>query len=107
MNLFHRLHAFGDFAERGESLLIQECVVAEIYEELRGARVGAGGGEGDGAGAIGFFDGIIFEVGGSPGVIHFGMRAEAELDDEAGNYAEKSGAVEVAVLYEIVKAVGT
>jgi hypothetical protein len=75
VNFFYRLHAFCYFAEGRESLLIQKRVIAEIYEELRGAGVGAGGGEGDGAGAIRFLDGIVFKIGSSPSVIHFGVGA--------------------------------
>jgi hypothetical protein len=86
-------------------LPVQSCVVAEIYEQLRGARIWSGGGEGDRAGAIRFFDWIVFEIGAAPGVIYLGMSAEAELNDEIGDDAKESGAIEEIMFGEIVETV--
>ena len=86
-------------------MAIETCVIAKIYEQLRGARVWSGGGEGDRAGAIRFLDRIVFEIGAAPGVIYLGMSAEAELNDEIGDDAKERGAIEEIVLGEIVETV--
>jgi len=73
---------------------------------LRGAGVGAGGGEDEGAAPVGLVVGIVGDGGFFPGGVDGGIGTEAELDDEVREDAKEAGVVEIVVLDKIVKAVG-
>src|SRR5580704_17179021 len=66
VDLFHDVHARGDFAKRGEALTVESRIVLEVDEHLRGAGVGTGGGKGDVAGLVALFDRIVRQVRSSP-----------------------------------------
>jgi hypothetical protein len=104
---FDDFHAVGvDGAKGGEAGFVEEGVVLEIDEDLRGAGVRAGGGEDDGALFVGLSDGIVFEFGLFPDGADGGIRADAELRDEIGDGAEDDGVVVEVMLHEIVEAIG-
>jgi hypothetical protein len=88
-----------------EALRVEEAIVSEIDEELRGAGVGAGSGEDDGAALVAFAVGIILNGGLFPGGGNRGIGADTKLRDEIGKHAEEMGVVEIVVLDEIVEAV--
>ena len=58
------------------------------------------------AGLVALGDGIVLDIGVLPSLVHGGIAAETELDDEAGNDAEESGVVVETMLHQIVEAVG-
>ena len=103
---FDDFHTIGvDGAKGSEAGFVEEGIVFEIDEDLRGAGVWAGGGEDDGALFVGLSDGIVFEFGLFPGGADGGIRTNAELRDKAGNGAEDDGVVIEVVLDEIVEAI--
>src|SRR5580704_15754970 len=95
VNLFHNIEAAGHFTERSEAHLVELRVVPGVDEELRGARVRAGGGEGDEAGLIGLRDGIVAEALVAPCAGDFGIGVQAKLDNKAGDDAEEMSVVEI------------
>jgi len=104
---FDDLHAIVvDGGEGSEAHGIQANIaVREIDEDLRGAGVGAGGGEGDVAALVGLQDGIVLDGGVFPGGVDGRIGTDAELNDEALDGAEDDHVVVIVVTDEIVEAV--
>src|SRR5579862_7749035 len=67
INLVHDVHAGNYLTEGGKAVAIEAAVVPEINEQLRGARAGTCGGKRNCAGAVALGDGIVMDIGVSPG----------------------------------------
>src|SRR5580658_2092751 len=105
VNFLHYLHAGGNLAKRREAHLVELRVISCVDEQLRGARIFAGGGEGDETGLIALRDRIVLEIRFAPDVVDGGIGAQAELDYESGDDSKERGLLVKAVLDEIVEAV--
>lgn len=106
--LVRHFHALDDFAEGDEGFAIMGGgVVAEVDEDLGGAAVGDGKGEGDGAAGVGEDARVVGDGGGAPRGGDGRVRGDAELGPVALPDAPDFVLVVVAVFDEVVKAVGT
>ncbi len=104
---FDEFHAIAiNHPEGGEALGIERGVVFEIDEKLRGAGVGSGGGEDDGAALVALRVRIVLDGGLVPCGGSRRTSADTELRDEIGKDAEETSIIEVVVLDEIVEAIG-
>ena len=74
-----------NLTHRGEAGLVQESVVIVVHEQLAGARVGAGGGEGDGARFVGLHaGGVVADVG------VFVLRLQGRVGVDAEPYGQQN-----------------
>src|SRR5262249_13094666 len=93
----HRLHSLHHLSEGREALRVESVrVVAQAHEDLRGAAVGHGEGEGDRPTAVRLArrvvgDGALPPARGDPRVA-----VDPELRPSAGDHAEEAGPVVVA-----------
>ena len=105
VNFVHHVHSFGHFAERRETLPIETGVVAEVDEQLRGARVWTGGGKSDGAARVAALDGVVWYRRFAPLRGDVRVAVDAELAHEAGNHTEEGDVRKVAGTNQVVKTV--
>ena len=106
VNFLHYVPAVGDFAEWSEAHAVETLVVYEIDEELRGARVGAGGGEGQRLRRVRSLSArIVLDGGFVPRGVYLWIGAQAKLHDESRNDAEECAAVVEMMLAEIIEAI--
>src|SRR5262249_5785441 len=102
----HYIHTRHHAAKWCETRLIELGIVAEVDEHLAGACVRTRRREGDGAALVALGDLVIRDLRSAPARHDCGIPIDAELHHEAGDHAEKTGAVVKAVLDEIVEPVG-
>src|SRR5436190_19364013 len=62
VDFIHDVHAFGDFAERGETHVIELGVVPEVNEQLGCSCVGTGGCESDSTPCVAGLNGVIGNI---------------------------------------------
>jgi hypothetical protein len=106
VELLDDLHAvLIDGGEGSEAHSIEAGIVSVVYEDLRGAGVGAASGESDEAALVALDNLIIRDFGIDPGRVDGRIGADAELGDEAGDDAEDDHVVVEMVADKIVEAV--
>mmetsp|Transcript_25069 Transcript_25069/g.50234 ORF Transcript_25069/g.50234 Transcript_25069/m.50234 type:complete len:260 (-) Transcript_25069:2-781(-) len=96
----------GELAEGREALVVEEGVVREVDENLRGARVGSRGREGDPTLGVALVLGIIRDVGAI--LVHFvnlGGPLQAPLHNEIIGIAEETRAIVEVVHHKAVEAI--
>src|SRR5262249_45767381 len=105
VELLDHLPASDPFAERGEAVLIEPRIVAEVDIDLRRTRAGTGVGISDETGLIALADRIVGEGTMPPFLRDLRVSGDAELRPSAGDDAEASRIVEVFFPDQAMKAV--
>src|SRR5215831_158251 len=107
VELLHNVPAFNHLAEgsKGGLGIILGGVVAEIDENLRGARSRPGVGKGDVAGCVVDLEGIIRNGFMTPRLCDPGVARDTKLNPTPGNNLEEARVVVIMLADQLVKAV--
>src|ERR1041385_7793379 len=107
VELLHNIPAFHHLAERSKSGLgiIASGVVAEVDENLRGARSRAGVGKGDIAKRVVDLEGIVRNGFMTPALRNLGIAGDPKLNPTPGNHPEEARVVVIMLADQLVKAV--
>lgn len=101
------LHAGHHLRKGGELLLVKEAVVSEVEEDLRGARIRSGVGEGDRSPLVGHDHGVILDHRRPLAMVNDGHCGDAGLGHEVLEDAEEAGIVIEMMVDEGQEAIGS
>ena len=109
VELLHNIPACNNLAEgsKGGLGIIDSRIVAEVYVNLRGARLRAGVGKGDVAGFVVDLEPIVRNGFMTPGLRDLGIASDTKLNPTPGNDSEEARVVLIMLPDELVKAVST
>ena len=100
------IHSFYDSSDRNEWFgVVSRGVVAQVDEDLRGAAIRDGKGEGDCAAGVGYAAGIVGNGLSSPGLGYGRISVDAELSPTVCDDAEKGRVVIITGADEAVETV--
>src|ERR1700686_2470148 len=101
----HDVHSFGDLAKRGKAHAVQARVVGQIDEQLSGAGVRAGSGEGEEVFFIALSHWVVLDGGLLPDRVQSRICTDSKLRDETGEHTKKTLVIKKMMPGKIVKAV--
>ena len=101
-------HAFYYFAERRKPHAVEFGVVPQVDKELGRARIGlVGFGVRDPSARIDLLDGVVEDIGLTPGHVQLWIAAQTPLHHKARHHAEEALPVVKTIANQVVEAVGT